>query len=284
MARTETHRDGAVLTIVNNDPATKNALSAEFYVGAFEALKAAEADPSVRAVVLTGANGFFCSGGNITSLRERAAAGLDARRGNIEKLHALIRVMRTTRLPILCAVEGGAAGAGGALAVAGDLLVASRTAYVALSYVKIGLTPDGGSTLFYGRGLPRQLLQEMVWTGDRVPVERLHQLGMVNRLVEPGTALATAQEWAARLAEGPAEAMAGAKRLVEAVATATMDEQLDAEADCLAAALGGPEAREGLSAFLEKRPADFRTLGTTAAASAGQPNAVSTPRNATAVR
>ena len=226
MARIETSRDGAVLTVVNNDPATRNALSVEFYDGAREVLQAAEADASVRAVVLTGAGGFFCSGGNVASLKERSEADLAARRSGVDRLHALIRLMRATRLPILSAVEGGAAGAGAALAVACDLVVVSREAYVSLAYVKIGLTPDGGSTLFFGRGLPRQLVQEMVWTGARIPAERLFQLGMVNRLVDHGTALATAQAWAAELADGPADAIAAGKRLVEAAQTASMDDHL----------------------------------------------------------
>lgn len=261
MARVETDRQGAVLTVVNNDPQTRNALSKDFYIAFNDVLKQAEADAAIRAVVLTGAGEFFCSGGNISGLKERMEVDAVTRRNSVEHLHDLIRTMRGTPTPILCAVEGGAAGAGAALAVAGDLLVAARDAYLALSYVKVGLTPDGGSTLFYGRALPRHLLQEMVWTGDKIPVERFHALGLVNRLTEKGAALATAQEWAAQIADGPAQAIAGGKRLVEAAARSTMDEQLDMEADGIAEALGGPEAREGLNAFLEKRRPDFANAG-----------------------
>ncbi|UOM33223.1 oxepin-CoA hydrolase, alternative type [Acuticoccus sp. I52.16.1] len=257
MARVEVERDGAVLTIVNNDPATRNSLVPEVYLGTTDALKAAEADASVRAVVLTGAGDFFCSGGNITSLRDRVGADTATRRQSVEKLHTLIRTIRASRLPIIAAVEGGAAGAGASLAAACDLIVASRTAYMSIAYVKIGLTPDGGSTVFFGRALPRHLVQEMVWTGDRIPAERLAALGLINRLAEPGTVLAAAQAWAAELARGPAMAIARGKALVNSAATASVDEQLDLEADGIAEALGGPEAREGLAAFLDKRPTDF---------------------------
>ncbi|RAI04124.1 enoyl-CoA hydratase [Acuticoccus sediminis] len=257
MARVETHQDGAVLTLVNNDPASRNSLVEEVYVGLTDALKAAEADPAVRAVVLTGAGGFFCSGGNIQSLKERVGSDYATRRRNVERLHGLIRTMRNLRLPIIAAVEGGAAGAGASLAAASDLIVASSSSYMSIAYVKIGLTPDGGATVFFGRALPRQLVQEMVWTGDRVPAERLHALGFVNRLAEPGSALADAQAWAAELARGPAQAIARGKALVNNAATASMDEQLDLEASGIADALGGDEAQEGLNAFLEKRPADF---------------------------
>ncbi len=257
MARVEIERDGAVVTLVNNDPASRNSLVEEVYLGLTEALGLAEADASIRAVVLTGAGGFFCSGGNITSLRDRVGGDHETRRKNVEKLHTLIRTIRASRLPIIAAVEGGAAGAGAALAAACDLVVASRTAYMSIAYVKIGLTPDGGSTVFFGRALPRQLVQEMVWTGDRIPAERLAALGLINRLAEPGTVLAAAQAWATEIARGPAEAIARGKALVDSAATTSLDEQLDREAEGIADALGGTEAQEGLAAFLEKRAPDF---------------------------
>lgn len=261
MARILTSRAGAVLTVVNNDPATKNALSWEFYDGFRETIETAEADPETRAVVLTGAEGFFCSGGNVAGLKERSEAEYAVRRASVDKLHSLIKTMRASPLPIIAAIEGGAAGAGAPLALACDLIVSARDAYVSIAYVKIGLTPDGGSTAFLGPAIPRQLLTEMVWTGDRVPVERLHQLGLINRLVDPGAALGEAQDWAATLARGPAAALARGKALIEASGRASLSDQLDAEADGIAEALGGPEGREGIAAFLSKRRPDFSKLG-----------------------
>ncbi|WP_075222573.1 oxepin-CoA hydrolase, alternative type [Acuticoccus yangtzensis] len=260
MARVEVDRNGPVLTLVNNDPASRNSLVPEVYLGLTDALGLAEADPTIRAVVLTGAGGFFCSGGNIQGLKERVAAEPAERRATVEKLHALIRAIRDSRLPVIAAVEGGAAGAGASLAAACDLIVAARNAYLSVAYVKIGLTPDGGATAFLGSALPRQLVQEMVWTGDRVGVERLHALGLVNRLTEPGEALAAAQDWAAELARGPAAAIARGKALVSGAPITPLFTQLDLEAEGIAEALGGPEAAEGLAAFLEKRPADFTTI------------------------
>lgn len=257
MARIETERNGAVMTLINNDPATRNSLVEEFYLGANEALRQAEADPTIRAVVLTGAGGFFCSGGNIPSLKSRMGGDPDTRRKNVEKLHNLIRTIRGSRLPIIAAVEGGAAGAGASLAAACDLIVSARDAYMSIAYVKIGLTPDGGATVFFGRALPRHFVQEMVWTGDRVPAERLHEFGLINRLVDKGEAVKAAEAWAAEIAKGPAAAIARGKRLVNSATTASMEDQLDMEADGIADALGGPEAAEGLTAFLDKRAPDF---------------------------
>ena len=253
-------RKGRVLVATNNDPASRNALSGEFYDGFREAVEATSADPEIGAIVLAGAAGFFCSGGNIHGLKERAQADYPTRRASVERLHTMILAMRACPKPIIAAVDGGAAGAGASLAAACDLVVAEREAYFSVAYIKIGLTPDGGATAFLGAALPRQLMAEMVFTGDRIPVERLYGLGMINRLTEPGQSLAVALELAARLADGPAAALAVAKRLIDQARLNTLTDQLELEAEGIATALGGPEGREGIAAFLEKREPDFRNL------------------------
>lgn len=246
-----------ILTLVNTDPATRNALSWE----AMDALRrgalaAAERD-DIRAVIITGAEGFFSSGGNLSGLKERSEADTATRRGSVERLHAMIRAIRTCPKPVITAVEGGATGAGLSLALAGDLVVAAKGSYASVAYINIGLTPDGGSTAFLGAALPRQLVTEMVWFGDRMPMERLHDFGLVNRLTEPGAALAEARAMAARLARGPAEAIAVGKRLIDAARNTPVDVQLEREADGIVQALGRPEAKEGIRAFFEKRKPDF---------------------------
>ncbi|MCL5775946.1 enoyl-CoA hydratase family protein [Limibaculum sp. FT325] len=246
-------RKGAVLTVTNNDPATRNALGWEFYDGFREIVEEAADDPRTRAIVLTGAGGFFCSGGNVAVLAERAKASHAVRRASVEKLHGMIRAMRACPKPIVAAIEGGAAGAGVSMALACDLIVAARDAYLSVAYVRIGLTPDGGATAMLARALPRALVAEMVMTGDRVSVERLHPLGLVNRLTNPGAALAEAEALAARLADGPPEALAAGKSLISEAAEAPFDTQLNSEAAAIAEALGGAEAAEGIAAFLEKR-------------------------------
>ena len=138
----ETRRQGRVLIAVNDDPATHNALSWAFTDAFRECVEAAGKDATVGAIVLTGANGFFCSGGNINLLQERASQSLAKRRASVEKVHALIRAMHACPKPIIAAIEGGAAGAGASLALACDMIVAARDAYVSIAYVKIGLTPE----------------------------------------------------------------------------------------------------------------------------------------------
>ena len=250
-------RHGRVLKAINNDPKTLNALSPAFYVGFRAAIEEASQDASIGAIVLTGAGGFFCSGGNIKGLKERSEADYDTRRSSVDKLHDMILAMRACPKPIIAAVDGGAAGAGASIMAACDLIVGARDAYASVAYIKIGMTPDGGSTAFLGTALPRQLMSEMVFTGDRIPLERLHQLGVVNRLADPGGALDAAMDWGAQIADMPSNALAVGKRLIDETRLATLKDQLDAEADGIATALGGVEGAEGINAFLEKRRPDW---------------------------
>jgi enoyl-CoA hydratase/carnithine racemase len=247
---------GAALWIVNNNPGARNALTVEFVQGVPKALAEAAGDPGVAAVVMVGAEGFFCAGGDLNVLIKRREMTIEDRVAGINVLHDMIRAIRACPKPVIACVEGGAAGAGAPIALACDLLVAARDAYFAVSYLRVGLAPDGGSTAFLSDGLPRQLVNEMIMFGDRITAERLHALGVVNRVVEPGTAEAEAQALAERLNNTGPEALAVAKRLILS-ATGAVDAQLDAEAQAMALSQGGQESAEGISAFLEKRKADF---------------------------
>lgn len=250
-------RIGRVVKVVNNDPATRNALSWEFYDGFREVLEGVRDDPSVGAIVLTGAEGFFCSGGNLNSINERRSQDLPTRRKGVDRLHSMILEMRSSPKPIIAAVDGGAAGAGASIMAACDLIVGARDAYASVAYIRIGLTPDGGATAFLGTTLPRHVVAEMMFTGDRFPLPRLHELGLVNRLAEPGGALDMAMDWAATIADGPGRALAKAKHMISHARLATLKEQLDLEADNIAEAIGGDEGAEGLAAFLGKRKPDW---------------------------
>lgn len=254
----ETRKEGTVLIVVNSDPGTRNALTPDFYTGFREVLEGAGEDPSIAAIVLTGSGDFFCSGGNLTVLKERTTMKESERREGIDKLHSLIAAMRTCPKPIVAAIEGGAAGAGVSMAMACDMIVAAREAYFSVAYVKIGLTPDGGATAFLSRSLPRQLVSELCLTGDRIGVQRLYDLGTINRIVDTGHALETSLELAQQLAKGPAGAMARIKCLVDSGATASLDDQLELEAQSMAASFGTAEGAEGIAAFLEKRKPRFR--------------------------
>ena len=182
-----------------------------------------------------------------------------ARRQGVDRLHEMMRAIADCPKPVIAAVEGGAAGAGASLAAACDLIVAQPSAYFMLAYVKIGITPDGGATWSFTRALPRQFATEMALTGGRVRAERLHQLGMVNRLSE--AAVADALDWAAELAAGPSGSMAAIKKLIRDAEEAPLEAQYEAEAVGIATALASPDGIEGATAFLEKRKPEFHGDG-----------------------
>jgi enoyl-CoA hydratase/carnithine racemase len=172
----------------------------------------------------------------------------------------MVRIFRDCPKPVIAAIEGGAAGAGVSLALACDLVVAAEDAYFSVAYVKIGLTPDGGATSFLSGAMPRQLVNELCLTGDRIGVDRLHHFGLVNRLVAPGAALDVALDIAQRISSGPSRSMARIKELGYLGQSASLEDQLEHEAVRMSDSLGDAEAAEGTRAFLEKRPADFASL------------------------
>lgn len=253
-------RDGAVLVLSNNNPAARNALSPEFYAAFTQAVQEAGRDPGVGAIVLTGEGGHFCAGGNLRQLAQRRELPLAERRQKLEGLHNLVRAVRDCPKPVIMAVEGAAVGAGLSLALAGDMLVAARDAVFAVSYVKVGLTPDGGITALLAQFVSRQQLTELCLTGQPLSGERLHQLGAVNRLTEPGQALAQALELARQVAAGPELAMARIKHLCRVAHENSLEQQLELEALYMPLSQETEESREGIAAFLEKRAADFAQL------------------------
>jgi len=254
--------NGPVIHVINNNPAARNALSPGFITGFTELLDGLAADRAagravLRAIVLSGAEGFFCSGGNLDGLKTRSQGDYELRRSNVDRINRLIMAMRGSALPIIAAVEGGAAGAGVGLAMACDMICAAEDAFFMASYVKIGLTPDGGLTPFMTEAMPRWLLAQLVFTGDKMPVRRLYDMGVVNELTKQGAAESTALAMAERLAGGPAQAIAQAKQLIASARQNPLSEQLEIEAHTVAGALGSRDGKEGIAAFLEKRKPDF---------------------------
>lgn len=252
-----TERRGPALVLTLHDPATRNALSPQLSAAGIEALDSAEADPSVRAIVLRGEGTTFSAGGNLRGMVERRAQGRDAQRRSITQLHRWVEALRAHPKPVIAAVEGVAAGAGFALALACDLIVAARDARFVMSYAKVGLTPDGGATWALARALPRQLIAELTWLAEPVGAERLHAHGVVNAVCEPGQALDVALAWAERLAAGAPNAIACGKELIDSASLRTLGQQLDAERDAFLDALFHDNGAEGIAAFLERRPPRF---------------------------
>jgi len=252
--------EGAVRILVNSNPAARNAITPALYDALPAALNEAAADPAIGAIVFAGDGDFFCAGGDLRQLATRRALPVEGRLEKIGRLHDLIRALRACPKPVIAAVEGGAAGAGMSMALACDMLVAAENAFFTMAYVKVGLSPDGGATAFLSEFLPRQQMMELCLLGERIPAERLHALGAVNRLVGRGAAVAEAVQLAERIAQGPANAAARIKHLCEHAGHASLDAQLDLEAQLMAQSQGDDEAQEGIKAFFEKRTPDFAAL------------------------
>src|SRR5664280_1851965 len=221
-----TERRGSTLVLTISDPPTRNTLSAQAIAAGIEALGASESDQSIRAVVLRGDGEHFCSGGNLQGLRERRAAGRDAQLRMLEQLHRLVETIRGHPKPVIAAVEGAAAGAGFSLALACDLIVAAADARFAMSYGKVGLTPDGGATWSLAQALARSLALQSIWLGD------------------PLAAMAP-------------NAVAAAKELVGQAPGRSFEQQLGAERDRFLETLFDANGEEGLQAFLERRAPRF---------------------------
>jgi 2-(1,2-epoxy-1,2-dihydrophenyl)acetyl-CoA isomerase len=254
MARIE---DGGDRLIVRNlNAGRRGALTPELYEAIHEAVGRAS-DRRIRSVILATEGGFFCSGGDITQLRTRRELDTEGRRAKIDGLHGVIRALRALPVPVIAAVEGGAAGAGLSLMLACDLVIADETAQFTAAYVKAGLVPDGGLTTALARGLSRQAVMEVCILGRPISAERLHAAGLINFLVTPGGAEDKAACVASTIAAGPRQAQGAIKALVNSAFDASEAAQLDAERDAMADAQVGAEAAEGLAAFLEKRRPNF---------------------------
>ncbi|MFD2740422.1 oxepin-CoA hydrolase, alternative type [Sulfitobacter aestuarii] len=248
---------GDRLVIWNGNAAKRGALTPELYTAISEAMQQA-AEPRIRAVILTSEGGFFCAGGDLNVLIERRKLSEAERRDKVDLLHDLVRAMRACPVPLIAAIEGGAAGAGLSLALACDLLVASKEAKFTAAYVKAGLVPDAGLTASLARMLPRPFAMEMCLMGRPVSAGRFAELGAVNILSQEGKALEQAHALADTLAAGPRAAQGAIRALIAAAYENSEADQLDAERDAMARAAGGDEAAEGIAAFLEKRKPEYR--------------------------
>lgn len=244
---------GKTLILTVRHPEARNAFDESLYSAGVEALSVAERSDDVRTIVITGADGVFSAGGHLQRMQARRQEGAEAQAQSVEGLHSWIETIRTYPKPVIAAVEGAAAGGGFSLALACDLIVAARNAAFVMSYSQIGLSPDGGATWSLSRSLPRQLAAELLMCGERIDAERLHALGLVNRLADPGRALHDALALAAVLNDRAPNALASTKELLNDAAEHTLTEQLALERDHFVRNVQHANAGEGIAAFLEKR-------------------------------
>ena len=244
--------EGATLILTLSNPEHKNALGPEMYAAGVEALSVAETSPEIKSVVITGEGALFSAGGNLQRLNNNRQQPPEHQAQSIEGLHNWIEAIRTFPKPVIAAVEGPAAGAGFSLALACDMIVAARNSVFVMAYSNIALSPDGGGTWSLSRSVPRQLATELLMLGERMSAERLHQLGVVNRLCEPGQALGTALTLASQLNQKAHNALTSIKELINEADAASFHHQLAWERDHFVKNLHHVNAGIGISAFLNK--------------------------------
>lgn len=252
-ARLLTRQEGAVLVLTISHPMARNAMHPSLYRTAVDTLRRAADDRSVRAIVLTGEGDHFCGGGDLRRLAAQRGLPRETQAAHLDVLHDWVMAMHDAPQPVIAAVEGAAAGGGFSVCLGCDLIVAAADAKFVMSYVKLALTPDGGGSDSLARALPPQMALELLLDGSVCSAERLHALGVVNRVVPHGESLATAMAWAQRLAVGPFEAQARIKQLVHAARGRTRRAQLDAERDAFVDSLYSDACGEGIASFLNAR-------------------------------
>jgi 2-(1,2-epoxy-1,2-dihydrophenyl)acetyl-CoA isomerase len=253
VAEVETTRDGGVMTITLNRPDVLNAFDKAMQDGFRAALKEAR-DPEVRGVVLTGAGRGFCVGQDLKEFQDGAGDLAERLRTTYNRN---VLALRALEKPVIAAVNGPAAGAGLALAAACDIRVAADSATFVPAFINIGLIPDTGASFFIARLLGYGRAFEWLCSGKRLTAADAHAWGFVLEVVEAGKLMERTGAIAAELAALPTRAIGMTKRLLDRAAMATLEEQLELEAQLQAAAAESEDFAEGVAAFLEKRDPRF---------------------------
>ena len=250
--------EGQTLILTISNPEFKNALSPEIYAAGVEALNAAETNPEIRSVIITGEGTTFCAGGNLQRLLANRQQPKEVQAQSIDGLHNWIDSIRTYPKPVIAAVEGAAAGAGFSLALACDFCVAADNAVFVMAYSTVGLSPDGGGSWSLSRALPRALANELLMCGERITAQRLHDFGLVNRVCSSGNALREALALAEQLNSRAPNVLASIKELLNDADTNNPNQQLQAERDHFVRSLHHAHGGEGIDAFLTKRKPQYR--------------------------
>ncbi len=253
--------DGPIAIISFNDPATLNAAGVDTAVELLHAFERAGSE--ARCTILTGKGKGFCSGANLSGMGSgpqlsHPGSKPDAGRALDSHYNPLVTAVREHPHPVICAVNGPAAGVGCSLGLIGDIIIAAKSAYFLQAFRRIGLVPDGGSTWLLARTIGRARAMEMALFGEKLSAEKALEWGLVNRVVEDADLMSVAKEYAMKLATGPTVALNHARQMIWSACEDTFQEALHNERISQRAAGRSADFGEGVKAFLEKRPAVFK--------------------------
>ena len=254
-------REGAVATLTLNRPKALNALDRELTLALQEDLSSVERDETVRCVVLRGGE-HFMAGGDLKWFKSLAEGKSSAQNraqfeGFIHEAHAIILCLRRMPKPVIASVRGAVAGFGMSLMMACDLALAADDAYFTLAYTLIGVSPDGGSTFALPRIVGQKKAMEIALLGERFDAAAAERLGLVNRVIPSASLDAELAKMAHRFAQGPTRVYARTKALLNGSLGATLEDQLEREAQAFAQSASEPDFAEGVAAFIEKRQPRF---------------------------
>ncbi|OYX47858.1 MAG: 2-(1,2-epoxy-1,2-dihydrophenyl)acetyl-CoA isomerase [Alphaproteobacteria bacterium 32-64-14] len=253
----ELERHGDIAIIRLNDPATLNAVTIQTIEEIDQALDAIKG--SARAMILTGAGRGFCSGANLSAgMGDRKSDGpYDS--GSVLESHINPLMLRLRDLPIpwVSAIKGSAAGVGCSFALAADIVICGESAFFLQAFARIGLVPDGGSSWLLARSIGRARAMEMMLLGERIPAAKALEWGMINRIVPDEQVMPVALELAKALGAGPTQSLAMIRRMAWSAADSSFEEAMTTERNNQRLAGQTQDHREGVIAFLAKRPAQF---------------------------
>lgn len=248
-----------VAEITLNRPDKLNSFNAEMFKALFDALKTVERDEAIRCLLLTGAGRGFCAGQDLSARVQDENAGPPDLSKTLEATYnVLIRRLKALPKPVICAVNGVAAGAGANIALACDIVLAAKSASFLQAFCKIGLIPDAGGTWALPRLVGMARAKGLALLGDKLAAEDAAAWGMIWKCIDDDALMPEARAMAAQLAGGPTKGYSLIKRALEASFANTLDDQLDLERDLQGIAGRSEDYREGVAAFMEKRKPAFK--------------------------
>jgi len=255
--------DNGIATLTHQKPAARNALSLDLRADYAQMLDRLQGDRSIRALVLTGSGGSFCAGGDLKSLKERLASSdpdvnsPNAMRWRIQTLHGWLERLRNLEIPVIAAVDGPAYGAGFAIALMADFVLASERAAFCMSFAKIGLVPDSGAFYTLPRIVGLQRAKELLFTARRVSAEEARALGIVHSIHPNERLLDDAQTFARRFLDAPRDAIAMSKGLLNQSFETGYASMAALEGLAQSVASVAPYHQEAVASFLRGEPSRF---------------------------